>query len=118
LAPRSPASPPTDLPVDLAIDLAERPSAAIETIAYFCAAELLANAAKHGGARRASLEAVHGPGLVRLRVSDNGAGGARIEAGGGLAGLTERITAVDGSLRISSPPTGPTVVTIELPSHA
>jgi signal transduction histidine kinase len=57
----------SDLPVDLVIDLPERPSAAIETIAYFCAAELLANVAKHSGARHATLEAVHVPGLL-LRV--------------------------------------------------
>ena len=106
------------VPVDLVIDLPERPSAAIETIAYFCAAELLANVAKHGGARHATLEAVHIPGLLRVRVSDDGAGGARIEAGSGLAGLAERVRTVDGRLEISSPPGGPTVVTVELPSHA
>jgi signal transduction histidine kinase len=108
----------SDLPVELVVDLPERPSAAIETIAYFCAAELLANVAKHSGARNATLEAVHVPGLLRLRVSDDGTGGARIEARGGLAGLTERVRAVDGRLRISSSPGGPTVVAVELPSHA
>ncbi len=108
----------TDLPVELALDLPERPSAAIETIAYFCAAELLANVAKHSGARHASLEAVHLPGLLRVRVGDDGTGGARIEARGGLAGLAERVQTVDGRLQISSPPGGPTVVAVELPSHA
>ena len=110
----------SDLPVELVIDLPERPSAAIETIAYFCAAELLANAAKHSGARQAMLEAAHVPGLqlLRLRVSDDGTGGARVEARGGLAGLAERIGTVDGRLQLSSPPAGPTVVTVELPSHA
>jgi signal transduction histidine kinase len=108
----------SDLPVELVIDLPERPSAAIETIAYFCAAELLANAAKHSGARHGTLEAVHVPGLLRVRVSDDGTGGARIEARGGLAGLAERIKAVDGRLQVRSPPGGPTVVTVELPSHA
>ena len=108
----------SDLPVELAIDLPERPSAAIETIAYFCAAELLANAAKHSGARHATLEAVHVPGLLRMQVSDDGTGGARVEALGGLAGLTERVRTVDGRLHLASPPGGPTVVTIELPSHA
>jgi signal transduction histidine kinase len=107
-----------DLPVELVIDLPERPSAAIETIAYFCAAELLANVAKHSGARHATLEAVHLPGLLRMRVSDDGCGGARIEARGGLAGLAERVKTVDGRLQLSSPPAGPTVVTVELPSHA
>jgi signal transduction histidine kinase len=106
------------VPVDLVVDLPERPSAAIETIAYFCTAELLANVAKHGGARHVTLEAVHVSGLLRVRVSDDGAGGARIETGSGLAGLAERVRTVDGRLEISSPPGGPTVVTVELPSHA
>ena len=100
-------------------DLPERPSAAIETIAYFCAAELLTNVTKHSGARHATLEAVHVPGLqLRVRVSDDGRGGARVEARGGLAGLAERIKTVDGRLQLSSPPGGPTVVTIELPFRA
>jgi signal transduction histidine kinase len=108
----------SDVPVELVIDLPERPSAAIETIAYFCAAELLANVAKHGDARHATLEAVHTPGQLRVRVSDDGRGGARIEARGGLAGLAERVRTVDGRLEISSPSGGPTVVTAQLPSHA
>ena len=109
----------SDLPVELGIDLPERPSAAIETIAYFCAAELLTNVTKHSGARHATLEAVQLPGLqLRVRVSDDGCGGARVEAHGGLAGLAERIRTVDGTLRLSSPPGGPSVVTVELPSHA
>ena len=108
----------SDLPVELGIDLPERPSAAIETIAYFCAAELLTNVTKHSGARHATLEAVHVQGQLRVRVSDNGCGGARLEARGGLAGLAERIKTVDGRLHLSSPPGGPSVVTVELPSRA
>jgi signal transduction histidine kinase len=106
------------VPVDLVVDIPERPSAAIETISYFCAAELLANVAKHSGARRAVVEAVHVPGMLRLRVSDDGAGGARMDAGSGLRGLAERVRTVDGRIEVSSPPGGPTVVTVELPSHA
>ena len=108
----------SDVPVELLIDLPERPSAAIETIAYFCAAELLTNVAKHSDARNATLEVVHVPGLLRMRVTDDGSGGARIEARGGLAGLAERVRTVDGRLHLSSPRHGPTVVTVELPSHA
>jgi signal transduction histidine kinase len=108
----------SDLPVELVIDLPERPSAAIETIAYFCAAELLTNVTKHSGARHATLEAAHAPGLLRVLVSDDGSGGARLEDHGGLAGLAERIKTVDGRLQVASPPGGPTVVTVELPSHA
>jgi signal transduction histidine kinase len=64
------------------------------------------------------MEAVHAHGLLRLRVSDDGVGGARPDRGSGLAGLIERLGTVDGRMGISSPPGGPTVVTIELPSHA
>ncbi len=105
------------LAVELVVDLPERPSPAIETMAYFCAAELLTNAAKHSGAQRAKLEVGHQPGLVTMRVSDDGAGGARLEPGGGLAGLAERVKTVDGRLQVESPAGGPTVVTVELPSH-
>ncbi|HZZ52752.1 MAG TPA: sensor domain-containing protein, partial [Trebonia sp.] len=106
------------VPVELVVDIQERPSAAIETIAYFSAAELLANVAKHSGARRATLEAVHVPGLLRIRVTDDGHGGASAVPGGGLRGLAERIRTVDGSIDIDSPSGGPTVATVELPSHA
>jgi signal transduction histidine kinase len=108
----------SDVPVELVVDLPERPSAAIETIAYFCAAELLSNIAKHSGARHATLEAVQVGALLRVRVSDDGSGGARPEKRGGLAGLAERVGTVDGKLQVSSPPGGPTVLTVELPSHA
>jgi signal transduction histidine kinase len=108
----------SEVPVELVVDLPERPSAAIETIAYFCAAELLTNVAKHSGARHATLEAVHVPGLLRMRVSDDGRGAARLEERGGLAGLADRVRTVDGRLQISSPPGGPTLVVVELPSHA
>ena len=106
------------VPVELVTDIPERPSAAIETIAYFSAAELLANVAKHSGARHATLEAVHVPGLLRIRVTDDGHGGASPVPGGGLRGLAERIRTVDGQLDIDSPAGGPTAVTVELPSHA
>jgi signal transduction histidine kinase len=108
----------SDVPVELVVDLPERPSAAIETIAYFCAAELLTNVAKHSGARHATLAAVRVPGLLQVRVSDDGSGGARLRASGGLAGVAERVRTVDGKLQVNSPPGGPTVVTVELPSHA
>ncbi len=106
------------VPVELSVEVPTRPTAAIETIAYFCAAELLANVIKHSGARRARLEAAQREGVLRLRVSDDGAGGARVGAGSGLDGLAQRVRTVDGSLAISSPERGPTVITVELPLHA
>jgi len=106
------------VPVELIADIPERPSQAIETIAYFCAAELLTNVAKHSGARHATIEAVHVPGLLRVRVTDDGRGGARPVPGGGLRGLAERVGTVDGRLDVDSPRGGPTTATVELPSHA
>jgi len=79
------------VPVELVTDIPERPSAAIETIAYFSAAEMLANVGKHSGARRATLEAVHVPDLLRIRVTDDGLGGASLAPDGGLSGLAERV---------------------------
>ena len=104
------------VPVDLIVEVPQRPPPAIETIAYYCTAELLANVAKHSRARHAAIEAVQLPGLLRLRVTDDGTGDARLNDGGGLAGLASRVRTVDGRLEISSPHGGPTVVTIEMPS--
>ncbi|WP_433859790.1 sensor histidine kinase [Streptomyces kronopolitis] len=105
------------LPVTLDVALPERPGEATETIAYFCAAELLANAAKHAGATRAEVAAYVKDGALHLSVHDDGRGGARPRAGGGtgLAGLSERVSTVDGRLLIDSPAGGPTTVTVELP---
>ncbi len=108
------------LPVRVRVDLPDRPSAAIETIAYFCVAELLANAAKHSHAGEAHVSIIGRARRVRVVVGDDGAGGARIdpEGGGGLAGLVDRVRTVDGWLAATSPPGGPTAVTVDLPLHA
>src|SRR5215469_2390785 len=106
------------VPVDLTVDIPRRPTPAIETIAYFCAAELLTNAVKHSGAREIAVD-VGGHGeLLVLDVTDDGRGGATPAGGSGLAGLAQRVRTVDGRLEIASPPGGPTSVTIKLPLHA
>ncbi|GAA1824912.1 sensor histidine kinase [Actinomadura chokoriensis] len=105
------------VPVALRLDLPERPDHVVERALYFCAAELLTNVAKHSGASSAELEASAAGGRVRLSVRDDGRGGAALGAGTGLTGLAERLAAVDGALRIDSPPGGPTVVTAELPAR-
>jgi signal transduction histidine kinase len=87
-------------------------------MAYFCAAELLANAAKHSGASRMTVDVRDQESGLVMTVTDDGNGGARLVPGGGLAGLLERVQTVDGRLGLDSPPGGPTCVTIELPRHA
>jgi signal transduction histidine kinase len=82
--------------------------------AYYVAAEALANLAEHAHAASARLELWTDSGELRLRVTDDGAGGAD-PAGGGLSGLRDRLAAVDGELRIHSPPAGGTVVEARLP---
>jgi signal transduction histidine kinase len=106
------------VPAGLSADIPGRPTAAIETIAYFCAAELLANVAKHSAASHATVQAAARDGALWLTVSDDGIGGADPGQGTGLAGLRQRVRTVDGRLEISSPAGGPTVVTIELPLSA
>ncbi|HTE68784.1 MAG TPA: sensor domain-containing protein [Actinomycetes bacterium] len=105
------------IPVELATDIPARPTPAIETIAYFCAAELLANSAKHSLANRIGLRATGRDGMLLLSVTDDGAGGADPN-GSGLSGLAQRVSTVDGRLEIASPPGGPTRVTVELPLRA
>ena len=109
----------SSVPTEITVAIDQRPAASIEAIGYFCAAELLANVAQHSGATQASLSCrQHGPWL-RLVVRDNGRGGADIKRDGssssGLAGLADRVDAVDGRISIASPSGGPTSVTIDLP---
>jgi signal transduction histidine kinase len=106
------------VPADLEITSTQPPSPAIAAMAYFCVAELLANVAKHSGASRATISVTDQADRLLLAVTDDGAGGAQPAPGGGLAGLLDRVQTVDGRLDVTSPPGGPTVVTIELPRHA
>ncbi|HEX8008355.1 MAG TPA: histidine kinase, partial [Trebonia sp.] len=83
------------VPVSVDIVMAGRPSPAIEAIVYFSAAELLANAAKHSGARSVMITVRSAVAGMLLIVTDDGTGGARVTDGGGLVGLRERVRTVD-----------------------
>jgi signal transduction histidine kinase len=98
----------------IVVDLPSRPTPSIETIAYFTVAELLTNATKHTSAE-IEVDVSASADTLRLVVRDSGGGGARLEQGGGLAGIVERLATVDGGLGIHSPPGGPTVITAEIP---
>jgi signal transduction histidine kinase len=102
------------VPVSVDVELAERPPAAVETAAYFVAAEGLANALKHARASRIDIDVHKRENAVVVRVLDDGRGGVS-ESGGGLHGLRQRVEALDGSLRIASPEGGPTVIEAVLP---
>ena len=108
------------VPVVLVSNLApgERLPALVERTAYFVATEALANVAKHGGATRAEVRCRREGSLLVVEVWDDGAGGATIDAGGGLAGLANRVSGVDGTFTVSSPAGGPTLVHAEIPLAA
>ncbi|WP_422734184.1 histidine kinase [Micromonospora sp. WMMD558] len=102
-------------PVDVEVHLPGSPPAAVESAAYFAVAELLTNVSKHSGASRAWVSLLHREGVLRCEVGDDGRGGASPDAGSGLAGVRRRLAAFDGTMTVTSPPGGPTVVTMELP---
>jgi signal transduction histidine kinase len=93
----------------------ERLPPAIERAAYFVVAEALANVAKHSGAWGCEVRCRRDGARLIVEVSDDGVGGATMQAGGGLAGLAGRVEAVDGTFALSSPAGGPTLVRAELP---
>lgn len=109
LAARSP------VPVDIHVKLEGRPPASIEAAAYFVVAESLANIGKHSRATRGSVRVTQRNDMLQIEIYDDGVGGAVEHPGGGLSGLRDRILAVEGRLRISSPPGGPTLLAVELP---
>ncbi|MEV5443338.1 sensor domain-containing protein [Streptomyces sp. NPDC052644] len=106
------------VPVAVSVDLPSRPAAAIEGIAYFTVSELLQNVSKHARATRATVDVWRTGDRLLIQVADDGHGGADPARGTGLAGLAERLDAVDGVLAVHSPDGGPTTVAAELPWRA
>jgi signal transduction histidine kinase len=104
------------VPAELEVDPLEgRLDASVETPAYFVVAEALTNVAKHSRASRCAVGLRHGEGTLRVWVTDDGAGGAALDKGHGLRGLDDRLHAVGGRLRVTSPRGGPTTIAAELP---
>jgi signal transduction histidine kinase len=109
LAARSP------VPVQVHVEVAVRPSPTTEAIAYFCVSEALTNVAKHSHATAARVDVRVAGNRLEVHISDNGVGGADASLGTGLRGLGDRVRSVDGSIEVSSPRGGPTVVMVSLP---
>ena len=105
------------IPVSVTASPDGRPPAPVESAVYFAVAECLANTGKHAGAQRGWVEITHDgvAGLLRVVVGDDGHGGADPAAGTGMRGVMRRLSAFDGTMRVSSPPGGPTLVMLEIP---
>jgi signal transduction histidine kinase len=103
------------LPVEVAVRISKRPAERIEIAVYYVVAEALTNVAKHAQAARAVVEVDGTDGLIRAVVSDDGIGGADLSRGSGLLGLRDRVEALNGTMTVSSSPSGTTLV-VELPT--
>jgi signal transduction histidine kinase len=110
LAGRSPV--PVDLTVPVGDVFDDEPAA---VAAYFVCAEALANVMKHADADHVTVGVERMDGCVAVTVTDDGAGGADPAGGTGLRGLTDRVEAVGGTLRVDSPIGSGTRLVAELP---
>jgi signal transduction histidine kinase len=103
------------IPVAVTGGLPERLPAPIESAVYFAVAECLANVGKHAAAAHAWVELSVVSGSLTVLVGDDGSGGADAGSGTGMRGVARRLAAFDGTMRVSSPAGGPTLVTLEVP---
>ena len=104
------------MPIPVVLEVAEgRYSPRAEITAFFVCTEALANAVKHAGATAAHLRIAADGRTLRAEVADNGAGGATIDADGGLQGLADRVAALGGTFSVHSPPGAGTRVAAMLP---
>jgi signal transduction histidine kinase len=103
------------LPVRIQGDLPDRPPAAVEAAAYYLASEALQNAVKHANATGTTIQVHRDGDTLVLDVIDDGVGGAQLDAGTGLRGLHDRVTAINGTLTVHSPSGGGTHLCARLP---
>ena len=103
------------VPVDLNLTSDARCPEPIEIAAYYVASEALANAMKHARASHIEISLAARSGSLLLSVCDDGIGGADPAGGSGLAGLTDRVEALGGSIRLRSPAGAGTEITVRLP---
>jgi len=103
------------IPVRLTVNVPRRPSPTIEAVAYFVVSEGLTNITKHSLASQAEVSVEQAGDRLHIIVTDDGVGGAEPDRGTGLAGLARRAESVDGTLDITSPLGGPTLLSVDLP---
>jgi signal transduction histidine kinase len=92
-----------------------RVPAAVESASYFVVAEALTNVNKYSEATTATVRVEREGELLLIAVEDDGVGGAVERLGGGLAGIRRRIEAFEGTMELTSPAGGPTILRTELP---
>ncbi|MEU7005019.1 histidine kinase [Nonomuraea sp. NPDC046570] len=90
-------------------------SASVEAVAYYVIAEALTNVTKHAAATRVGLRVERAGGVLSIEVTDDGGGGVDERRGTGVAGIRRRVAALDGAVRIDSPPGGPTTLAVQVP---
>jgi signal transduction histidine kinase len=87
----------------------------VEAAVYFVTAEALTNVAKYAQADSATVALSLENGGVCLVIRDDGVGGADTSTGSGVAGLCDRVEALDGELTVHSPAGVGTTVTARIP---
>jgi signal transduction histidine kinase len=103
------------VPTKVLFEASERLPEPVELAAYFVASEALANVAKYAHATTVSMRVWRTAAIASIEIADDGIGGADDTGGSGLRGLADRVEALEGHLRVSSPVGAGTVVTAELP---
>jgi signal transduction histidine kinase len=104
------------IPLDVDVDSLPRLPSSVEAAAYFIAAEAVANATRYSNATHISIGADVKENVLRLRIADDGTGGANANRGTGIQGICDRAEAAGGVFMLASPPGGPTVVEVRLPA--
>jgi signal transduction histidine kinase len=103
------------VPTKVLYETAERLPEPVELAAYFVASEALANVAKYAHATTVSMRVWRTGAMASIEIADDGVGGANDAGGSGLRGLADRVEALEGRLRVTSPAGAGTVVIAELP---
>jgi PAS domain S-box-containing protein len=106
-------------PVPVVVAIAdERYPNTVESAAYYVAAEALTNIAKYARASIVRVTTARTASHLVMMVADDGIGGARLSADGGLAGLADRVAALNGRLTVSSHRGDGTHIRAEIPLPA
>jgi signal transduction histidine kinase len=103
------------VPVDLDVRTERRLPQPVEVAVYYIVSEALTNVAKHSQAASVSVEVEASADVLRVRVRDDGVGGADFSHGSGLVGLRDRIDALGGRITLQSRPGRGTSLSVELP---